>query len=444
MNAYVLLGALGVTLLATLLAGVLPAVRASRVPLARILKEGGARGGGTLGSSRLRRSMVVGELALALTLLVSAGLAVRGVQRQLASEPGFDAAGLLSFTVRLPEARYGDEALVEAYFQEATDRLVALPGVRSATIMSRLPLGAGGLSLGRSFVFDGALLPPDGPDFGAAWVEVDPDYFETLGIRPVEGRALAEPDRADAPPVAMVNERMAGLMSQDEPIVGRVIRTIDAEDPPRTVVGVLPDLQLNGVSRPQRIPAVFVPRAQSVRRSMAFLVRTGGDPAGTIPTVRSALTDLDPDVAIEQIRPLREAHAADLGGIQFLTVLFGAFGTFALVLAVSGIYGVVAYSMSQRSKEFAVRIAVGAQPSSLQVAAIRESAVLAGIGLAIGSVGAFGAGRVLENGMSGVATLETSTFVGIGSLLVAAVLLATWIPAARAAGVHPMAVLRAD
>jgi putative ABC transport system permease protein len=444
LNAPVLAAGLAITLLAALLAGLLPALKASRVPLSETLKEGGAHAGQGRSATRLRRGMVVAELALSLTLLVTAGLALRGVQRQMASDPGFDASALLSFTVRLPAARYGEPALVDAFYDEAVDRLEGVPGVLAATSTSRLPLGAGGLSLGRSFIFDGAVPPPEGAEYGAAWVEVDPGYFQTLGVRATEGRVFTSEDRGDGALVAIVNERMARLMSPDEPIVGRRIRSYYDENLPRTVVGIVPDLQYNGVSRAQRTPLVIVPRSQSVRTAMAFLVRTVGDPSEIIPVVRETMTGLDPDVALDQIQPLQRAHATDLGGLRFLSTLFGAFGALALVLAISGVYAVVSYSVTQRTREFGLRLAVGADPSRLRGSVIVESGKLTGIGLAIGFALAYGAGRVLESGMNGVARLELSTYLGVGLLLGVAVLLASWLPARRATRVDPVDALKAE
>jgi len=444
LNRSVIAAGLALTVLATLLAGFIPALSASGVPLAQALREGAQSSGLSRTSSRLRRGMVVAELALSLTLLVSAGLAVRGLQRQLRSDPGFDAEALLSFTVRLPSARYADDAEVESFYDRAVERLGQLPGVLAATSTSTLPLGAGGLSLGRSFIFDGAVPPPDGPEFGASWVEIDPEYFSTLGIRPVEGQAFTSEGGIGGPLVAIVNERMARLMSPNAPILGRAIRSVYDENLPRTVVGVVPDLQYGGVARTPATPMVFVPRTQSVRTAMAFLVRVSGDPDAAIPTVRAAMTELDSDVAVDQIQSLRSAHAADLGGIRFVTSLFTAFGVLALVLAISGVYGVVSYSVSQRTREFGLRMAVGADPASLTGSVVRESGMLITIGLAIGTTMAYGAARVLESGMDGIATIQISTFLATGAALGAAVVVASWIPALRATRVDPMRALRTD
>ena len=444
LNLPVVLAGVGISVVAALLAGVFPAMRAVRVSVAESLKEGAGRGTTRPGGTRLRQGLVVAEIAFSLALLAGAALTVRGFQRQIATDPGFDASSLLSFTVRLPASRYTEDALVDAFYADAVARLERHPGVLSATSTSRLPLGAGGLSLTRAFIFDGATPPPDGPEFRAAWVEVDPEYFETLGIAPREGRAFTEDDSPDAPLVAVVNERMARLMSPDQPIVGRRIRSVYDENLPRTVVGVVADFQLNGVSRAERNPLVLVPRAQSVRTSMAFLVRTSGDPAALTPVVRRTLAELDADVALDQLQTLRDAHAADLAGIRFLTTLFAAFGVLALVMAVSGVYGVVSTSVTQRTHEIGVRMAMGASAGRVRRTMIRESATLAVTGLSAGMVLAYAAGRVLAVGMDGIAIPEPSTYLTVALVLAVSVLAASWFPATRATRVDPVEALRSE
>jgi putative ABC transport system permease protein len=444
LNASVLLGGVGISAIAALLASAVPALRASRTSVSEALKEGSGQMTRGRGGGRLRKGLVVAELALSLALLTGAALTVSGFQRQLATDPGFDAANLLSFTVRLPRARYGEPALVDAYYAQAVERLERYPGVLAASSTSRLPLGAGGYSLGRSFVFDGAAPPPDGTEFAASWVEVDPGYFETLGVESLEGRVFRADDTADSELVAIVNQRMARQMSPNESIVGRRIRSFYDENLPRMVVGVIPDLQLNGVSRAERSPLVLVPRAQSVRTSMAFLVRTAGDPVEMIPLVRRTMTELDADVALDQLQSLRDAHAADLAGIRFLTTLFGAFGLLALVLVVSGVYGLVSTSVSQRTREIGVRVALGATSGSVVRAVIRETGSLAAFGLTLGLVLAYVAGRVLAVGMNGIAVLDLGTYVGVAILLALSVLAASWFPATRATRVNPVEALRTE
>ena len=444
LNGTVVAAGLGMSLLAALMAGIAPAVRASRMSVAGTLRDGSAQAGNGTGSSRLRRFFVVGQLALSLALLAAAFMTVEGFQRQLAADPGFEASRLVSFTAKLPPTRYEEDAMVEAYYQEATAALERHPAIHAATSTSRLPLGAGGISLGRSFIFEGADPPPSGTAFPAQWVEVDPSWFETMGLSPVEGRAFDGNDGPDGEPVAIVNAAMAARMSPEGTILGRVIRSHYDENIPRRVVGVIADIQMNGVSRERRQPMVLVPRGQSPRRAMAFLVRVEGDPADMAAAIRDIMAGIDADVAVDALQPLREAHRTDLAGIRFLTTLFAAFGVLALVLSVGGVYGLVSYTVSQRTREFGVRMAMGASSTTVRATVLRESAVLAAIGLPIGLALAWGAGRVLSAGMDGIAIPQASTYVAVAFLLAGAVLLATWIPAARATRVDPVRALRAE
>ena len=443
LNTTVLAVALGFTLLAALMAGLIPALRASRTSVAESLKEGGGQAGQARSGTRLRRGLVVVELALSLVLLIGAGLTIRGFERQIAADPGFQASNVLSFTVRLPGATYGEEALVQAYYAEAITRLERHPGILAATSTSRLPLGAGGFGLFRSFIFDGA-PPPEGVEYPAAWVEIDEQYLETIGVRPTEGRGFSADDNGDGPLVAIVNERLARQMSPNEPMVSKQIRSFHDQNLTRTVVGVVPDLQFSGISREGRTALVLVPRSQAVRASMAFLVRTAGDPNETIPAVRQAMGELDPNIALDALQSLREAHQSDLAGFRFLTTLFTTFGALALALAVSGVYGLVSYSVSQRTREIGVRMAMGATTGSVRASVLRERAVLAAIGVGIGLMFAYGGSRLLSSAMQGIAIFEVSTFAAVALLLSSAVLLASWFPATRATRVDPVDALRSD
>lgn len=444
LNGTVVAVAVGVSLIAAFLSGLVPALRATRTSLSEALKEGGAATGVGRSSMRLRQGLIVGEIALSLALLVGAGLTVRGFQRQIATDPGFEADRLVSFTVRLPGTRYQDESSVDDFYRRAVEQLERHPGVVSATSTSNLPLGASGTSLRRSFIFDGATPRPEGVEYGALWVEVDPRWFETLGLAVSEGRTISDEDDLGAPLVAVVNRRMARRMSPDASIVGRDIRSFRDENLPRTVIGVIEDVQFNGVNRANRQPVVLVPRAQAPRLEMAFIVRTVGDPSEMIPVVRQIMGGLEGDIALHELQSLRDAHAADLGGIRFLTTLFAAFGALALVLAVSGVYGLVAYSVSLRTREVGVRMAMGATRRVVRTSVLAESGRLAAIGLVCGLALAYVAGRVLAAGLDGVAIMELSTYVGVAALLVAAVLAASWVPATRATRVDPVHALRSD
>jgi putative ABC transport system permease protein len=439
----VLSGAVAISVLASVLAGLLPALRASRTSVADALKEGSFQASQGRGGSRLRRGMVITQLALSVVLLTAAGLTIRTFREQLTADAGFDTDDLLTFTLRLPTARYPDEALQTQFFEQAVRRLEGLPGVAGATVTSRLPLGAATSSLYRVFLFEGAPEPPAGPDFGATWVAVDPEYFRTTGIRPVRGRAFTEDDGADAPPVIIVNESLARRMSPEQDIIGRRIESWRDERSLREVVGVVPDIQFATMTGRDE-PAVFVPAAQAVRPQMSFMVRTTSDPSALVPVVRTALAELDADVALADLGTLSEAHRQGLAGVRFVMVLFGAFGAIALVLAVGGVYGLVAYSVSRRTQEIGIRIAMGASGGSVQAGVVAEGAALAVAGIAVGLVLAVAAARALASAVVGLSWLDPVALGGVAALLGAATLLASWIPARRVLRVDPVEALRRE
>jgi putative ABC transport system permease protein len=436
--------ALLISVAASVLAGLIPAVRASRSSVAESLKEGGAHASQGRAGSHLRRGLVVAEVALSLALLVSAGLSVRAFQRQIGTDPGFDPSNLLSFTVQLPTARYGEPALVEEFYDDAVTALQRGPGVLAATSTSRLPLGAGGYGLFRSFILEGAAPPPEGSDFGASWVEVDADYFRTMGIVPLDGRGFTPNDRSDAPPVAIVSRSLSRQMSPDGSIVGRQMRTLYDEILPRTVVGVIDDIQFRSPTSGRDEALVLVPRSQAARASMGFLVRTVGDPSSVMSEVRRVMAGLDSDVALDAMQSLRDAHGAELVGVRFLTVLFSTFGALALLLAVSGVYGLVSYSVAHRSQEIGIRMAMGASACAVRMSVLREGAMLAAIGLAIGVLIAYGFSRLLAAAVFGLMEIDPVTFLGVALVLATSVLAASWIPAVRATRIDPAKALQSD
>jgi putative ABC transport system permease protein len=272
---------------------------------------------------------------------------------------------------------------------------------------------------------------------------VDPGYFKTLGIRPLRGRVFTADDDAEAPPVILVNETMARRMSPDQEIVGRRIRSWRDENILREVVGVIPDVQFRTMAGRDE-PAVLVPAAQAITSQMSFMVRTASDPTSLVPAVRATFADLDHDVALADLGTLEAAHREGLAGVRFIVVIFGAFGALALVLALGGVYGLVAYSVSQRTQEIGIRIAMGASGGSVQSALVVEGARLAAVGLTLGVGLALVAAKVMGTRVVGLSLLDPRTLAEVVTLLAAAVLLASWIPARRVSAVNPVEALRRE
>lgn len=442
-NGVVLAGAVGISLLATLFAGLLPALRASNASPADAMKEGSLQAGTGRSSHRLRNGLVVAEVAVSVMLLTGAGLTIRSFQAQLTADPGFEPEGIVSFTARIPATRYADDDQVRAFYDEAVRRLAAVPGVTSASAASLVPLGVSSMDLYRAFIFDGAPRPPEGVDYAARWVEIDAEYLDALGMKPVRGRGITVDDGPGTEPVILVNQAMAARLDDGTDILGRRIRSHYDEDLARTIVGVLPDVQLEGIMGPPR-PAVFVPAAQSPSRSMVLLVRTTTDLATVVPALRRTMGELDQDVALEGVRTLTESHRMGLGGIRFIMSLFSAFGLMALIVAVSGIYGQVAYSVSQRTREIGIRMAIGATAEGVQAGVVREGARLAAVGIAAGSVLALGFAKLLSSALFGLHWLDAPTFIAVIGTLAGSALLASWIPARRATRVDPLTALRSE
>jgi predicted permease len=445
LNAFVLAGTAIVALVASLLAGLTPALKASRASVAETLSEDGGRTGPGRSGVRLRRTLVVVEIALSVVLLSGAGLTIRTFQAQIQADPGLETEGGLIFNVRLPRARYPDEGLVTQYYDEAVSRLEASPGILAASATSSLPLGVARFSTRRVFVMEGAPEPPAGPDYPALWIEVDPHYFDALAVTPIRGRGFTADDISGNEPVLMVNETMARLMSPDQEIVGQRIRSWRDEDLLRQVVGVMPDLQLQSMSNRDG-PAVYVPRAQSDSWAMSFLVRSMGDPATTVPMVRSVMKELDGDVALHAMRTLEDAHSDELAGIRTVTMLFGSFGLLALMLAVGGVYGLVATSVAQRTREIGIRMALGGSRGSIREQVMKEGAWLAALGVGIGVVLAGAVSRLLASFLVGIGInwLDVRTLLGVAGVLGASALLASWVPAVRATRVNPVEALRLE
>jgi predicted permease len=443
LNGFVVAVAAGIALLASLLAGITPALRASRMSMSGALSEGGSATGAGRSGARMRRGLVVVEMTLSVVLLTGAGLAIRTFQGQLEAESGFDSERVVVFNVRLPQARYPDMAASNQFFDEAVRRLEASPGIESASAASNVPLGVSHYNTYRAFLLEGAPEPPAGPDFGALWIEVDPGYFETLGAQPVRGRAVSPDDGPGSTPVMILNESMARRMSPEQEIIGRRVRSWRDEDVLRDVVGVVPDMQLSGMAG-QVQPAVFVPRSQGQYTTLSFILRSVGDPAGIVSAVRAIMKELDGDVALQGLQTLQEAHREELAGVRIVTMLFGVFGALALVLAVSGVYGLVATSVAQRTREIGIRMALGGTKNSVRGQVLGESARLAVYGIGGGLILAMAFAKILAGLIVGLSWLDPSTLLSVTALLTSAVLLASWIPAVRATRVDPVRALKTE
>jgi putative ABC transport system permease protein len=437
----VLLFALGTALAASLLAGLLPALRAAGQDPQSVLKEGG-RGRGTA-HDRVRTGLIVAEVALALTLLAGAGLLVRSALYLQRVQLGFEPKGVLLARVALPQAAYPEPQSVVRAYQEMVARLARMPGVEAAAVTSRAPLGGGGGSNG--LVREGQ--PPIPENFVQSELHiVTPGYFRALGIPVTRGRGLDAQDVAGRPRVMVVSAALARRMWPGENPLGKRVACCEGspEDPRwKTVVGVAGDVRSAGPSI-DVAPEFYLPMEQVppeawewIQRGMTIVVRGPADPHSLAGAVRSAVAGVDPSLALYSVRTLDEALRQSVAEARFRTLLLGLLGAIGLALAAVGIYGVISYFVSLRRHEIGIRMALGATPGDVVTLLTWQGVrpVLAGLGLGAGL--AFAATRWLASQLYGVSATDPVTFAGVALLLFAVGLAASLIPARRATRVDP-------
>jgi putative ABC transport system permease protein len=441
MNGRALLYTLALAAVTALVFGLAPALEASRVGPAPALKEGGR--GSTEGRrrARIRRGLVVGEIALSLVLLISAVLLVRSSLKLRAVDPGFETRNALTMRTLLAGPGYEDPARRAAFFREAVERIETIPGVEAAGAVEYLPL----LDSWSSSSFEVEGRPPTrGEEPNANYHSVTAGFLDAMGIPLLSGRGFS-PREAEDPKatVAMVNEALARRFWPGQDPLGKRLRT-DPEGPWLTVVGVTRTLRRGlliwDVTKPE--PEIYVPYAASPRRNMTLVVRTGSNPAAFAPAVLSRMRSLDAELPAFDVWTLAEHFKRVYWLPRFLGQMFGAFAVVALLLAAIGVYGVMAYSVSRRTHEIGVRMALGARTGDVLRNVVGQGMLMAALGAAIGVVVALASTRLLGALLFEVSATDLPTFVAIPLALGAVAFLASWWPARRAAGVDPMAALR--
>jgi putative ABC transport system permease protein len=436
----VLLFTLGVSVLTGLVFGLAPALRASRVNLHDALKEGG-RGEAGASGARLRGALVVSELALALVLLIGAGLLIKSFWRLRSDAPGLDTENVLTMRVELPESRYKEIPKQTQFRRALLERLNSMPGVEAAMV-SELPLS--GEELTHNMTFEGRPVEPgDEPEVPAR--SVAGDYFRLMKIPLLRGRDLTPQDREDAPTVGVVNESFVRQYFPDSNPVGARVRWA-RDEPPRwmTIVGVVGDVKQMGLGQPEE-PAFYYSYMQSdapFKRWMYLTIRSQADPAALARQVKEQVWAVDSMLPITKVRPLTEVAASSIAGQRFNMTLLVVFASVALLLAGVGIYGLISYSVERRTREIGVRMALGAQRRDILGLVVRQGIVLASLGLALGLAGAFAATRLLAGLVYGVSTTDPTTYAALSVFLLLVALLACLVPARRATKVDPMVALR--
>lgn len=436
----ILLFAAAVTMSTGALFGILPALRAARTDPAGALRAGG-RTGGSHNAARLRNSLVVGQIGMALVLLVGAGLLVRSFQNLSRVDLGFEPEGVVALQVQLPQVRYPDAATRLGFFTPLEERLAALPGVVSAGSITNLPLM--GFDGDNTFWVEGAPAPEPGLEPSVWLRRVTPGYFETMDLPLLKGRGFDPSDDGDAARVIIVNETLERDYF-DGNAIGRRLNVNNPDDPVwREVVGVAQDIKNFGVRAESR-NALYLPYAQAPTTFMFSVVKTSLEPASIIGAVRSEVAALDADIALANVQPMTEVVSTSMQTDRFTTTLLSGFALVALLLAVVGLYGVVSYSVSTRVREMGVRIALGANGGGIRSLVLRWSLSLAAIGIVLGSLGALGLTRLLDDLLFEVAATDVTTFGAVSVIMAVAALVASLVPAMRATRVDPVSVLKSD
>jgi putative ABC transport system permease protein len=442
-DARVLAFAVGCTALSTVVLSVFPALHGVRRDLAGSLKAGGTESAKGPGRQRLRGMLVVAEIALALPLLVGAGLMINSFVRLSEVDPGLDAQRLLTLRLSLPSLRYPKNVPhVAGFYEEALRRARSLPGVQSAAVTSNLPLDASADS--NNFDLERHPTPPGESQPVAEFMSVSADYVETMGIPRLAGRYLAESDGTDAPPVMVISRAAARRFFPGEDPIGMRLKTGGCTDCDwTTIVGVVGDVKDLGLDGDD-VPAMYVPFQQEPSRAMHLVVRTEVEPEALVSAVRGELHAIDPELALSQVGTMEELMSLSTGQSRYRMTLLGTFAAVALLLAAVGIYGVTAYTVSRRTREIGVRVALGARPGDIMRLVVGQAMAPSLAGVAIGVALALALAQSLSSLLYGVSSTDPTTFAVVVLLLTLVALAACYLPARRATKVDPLVALRAE
>ena len=443
LNGAVLLFVAGVVILAAFIFGLTPAMHSTKPDVQSELKEGGRTTSGGAAQNRLRGALAIAEISLALILLVGAGLMMKSLSRLLQVDPGFRPDRVLKMGMDLRTQQYSKDPAVLNFWQQVLDRVRVLPGVETAAVGTVIPLAD---DHSRSDVtIEGMALPTPGnyphPDVHV----VSPEYLTTLGIPLLRGRSFTEEDNENALLAGVISAMVARRFFPNEDPIGKrfMFGHPSATNPPKwyTIVGVVGDTKLYGLANPARLE-VYVPYRQKPTKAMGLLVKSGADPAALTSAIREAVHSIDKDQPIFAIVTMKELVSDSVATRRMTLVLLGLFSGLALLLGAIGIYGVISYSVAQRTHEIGIRMALGAPRGDVFRLVLGQGLKLAGIGIAIGIVAAFGLARLMSSLLYGVSAADFETFAGVAILLVLVALLACYIPARRAMRVDPIVALR--
>jgi putative ABC transport system permease protein len=444
-DAMVLAFTVIVSLITGIVFGLFPAWQASHIDLNRSLKSGLRIGSEGEHKGRLRNGLVMAEVALALVLLISAGLLIQSFARLGRVQPGIRTERLLTARIQLPEVRYPKNENIIAFFDQFLPRVRALPGVEYASVIVPLPLS--GSNMVTSFDMEEHPLP-EGQRNGAPVRIIATDYFKTMGIPVRQGRVFNETDRFESRPVVIVNERFAQKFFPGQNVIGKRIKpgfaADDSGEKMREIVAVVGNVKHRELKN-EDSPEMYLPQTQIPFNIMSLVIRTSvSNPAALTSALRAELARADAGIPLTTIRIFDEYISRSLARPRFNALLLSIFAGTALVLTAIGIYGVMAYSVAQRTNEIGIRIALGAARSNIFRLVVGQAMTLVSISLGLGLIGAFAASRLLSSMLFGVGAWDPATFVSIVLLIAAVAFLAAWLPARRASRVDPVVALRTE
>jgi putative ABC transport system permease protein len=438
LHGRVLAFALGLAALTTIIVGLWPALSVTRLRLARSLRDGGRSSSGGVRTLRTRRSLVVAETSLALVLLICAGLVLQSLQRMLRVDPGFQPDHVVTMRVSLPGPRYNDTTQVQ-FFRDLQSRLEGRGGIDAVAAANTAPISAGGINAPIRLI---GMPARAGEKLMGPATAITPGYFRTLGMRLVGGRDIAW---SDAGPTLVVNESAARRYWPGQNAIGKHIAFGDRDTVGLEVVGIVSDAHARGLTTdaPAMIYMAYAGAAR-IARTMTIVARGRGDVGAVVATTKQAVREIDPALPLYNAQSVTQIIEQSMGQPRLNTILLSFFALVAVVLAVIGIYGVVSYSVTQRTQEIGVRMALGARQNDVLRLVLREGAALAAIGVAIGVVGAFVATPLIRSWLFGIERTDAPTIVVTAVGLVVTALAASYLPARRASKVDPLVAMRGD
>ncbi len=416
--------------------GVVPAIQGSKPDLTEALKEGGR--GSTSARHKARSVLVVAEVALALVLLIGAGLMIKSFSRLQSTDPGFNPANALTLSISLPSSKYREPHQQTGFYSQLIDRVESLPGVESAAVSTSVPIAGSDYIFG--FLIQGSPTPPsDAPS--ANYYSITPDYFKAMGIPLKRGRYFTDADVNNTTRVAIINETMARRYFPDEDPIGKRLHITNGPEAFREIVGIVGDVKHYSLDQ-ETTAQMYEPHAQNPFTSMSLVVRTTQDPASLAGAVRAQVLGIDRDQPVSNIKTLEQMVNDSIAQPRLSMLLLTVFAVVAMVLAAVGLYGVMSYSVTQRTNEIGIRMALGAKQTDVLRLVVGQGMMLAVIGVGIGLAASFVLTRFLATLLYTVSATDPLTFAGLSLTLTAVTLLASFIPALKATKVDPMVALR--